>query len=124
LLPSLSCSEHKYITNKPSPLFSFSASTSKAPKAAFIGIGVVGLVILLVILVAVCWPHNSPVLKDVSVNKPGDASFWFPICCSNKKNKKNNGYFVTVNVSHIGSFKSFCPKQFSFLPPELRIQLR
>ncbi|CAD6242099.1 unnamed protein product [Miscanthus lutarioriparius] len=46
------------------------SSTSKAPKSAFIGIGVVGLVILLVILVAVCWPHNSPVLKDVSVNKP------------------------------------------------------
>ncbi|KAG0535127.1 hypothetical protein BDA96_04G339700 [Sorghum bicolor] len=46
------------------------SSTSKAPKAAFIGIGVVGLVILLVILVAVCWPQNSPVPKDVSVNKP------------------------------------------------------
>jgi hypothetical protein len=25
------------------------------------------------------------VLKDVSVNKPGDTSFWFPVCCSNKK---------------------------------------
>ncbi|CAL5056072.1 unnamed protein product [Urochloa decumbens] len=39
-------------------------------KAAFLGIGVGGLVILLVILVAACWPHSSPVLKDATVSKP------------------------------------------------------
>lgn len=43
---------------------------SSISKAAFLGIGVGGLVILLVILAAACWPHNSPVLKDVSVSKP------------------------------------------------------
>jgi hypothetical protein len=53
----------------------FAASISKA---AFLGIGVGGLVILLVILAAACWPHNSPVLKDVSVSKPGDTSIRFP----------------------------------------------
>ncbi|KAG2661981.1 hypothetical protein PVAP13_1KG112179 [Panicum virgatum] len=43
---------------------------SSVSKAAFLGIGVGGLVILLIILVAACWPHSSPVLKDVSVGKP------------------------------------------------------
>jgi hypothetical protein len=79
---------------------------------AAIGVGAVLLVIMLVILVVICWPHNSPVLKDVSVNKPGDTSSWFPVCWSNKKNQYS---FVTVSVSHNVGFKSFCPKQFSLL---------
>ncbi|PAN08546.1 hypothetical protein PAHAL_1G419400 [Panicum hallii] len=43
---------------------------SSVSKAAFLGIGVGGLVILFVILVAACWPHSSLVLKDISVSKP------------------------------------------------------
>lgn len=46
------------------------SSTAKASMFAAIGVGAVLLVIMLVILVVICWPHNSPVLKDVSVNKP------------------------------------------------------
>ncbi|KAK3128642.1 hypothetical protein QOZ80_6BG0464660 [Eleusine coracana subsp. coracana] len=39
-------------------------------KAAILGIAVGGLVILLMILVAVCWPHSPPVFKDESISKP------------------------------------------------------
>ncbi|GJN00637.1 hypothetical protein PR202_ga17833 [Eleusine coracana subsp. coracana] len=39
-------------------------------KAAILGIAVGGLVILLMILVAVCRPHSSPVFKDESISKP------------------------------------------------------
>ncbi|PWZ24811.1 LRR receptor-like serine/threonine-protein kinase ERECTA [Zea mays] len=46
------------------------SSSAKASMFAAIGVGAVLLVIMLVILVVICWPHNSPVLKDVSVNKP------------------------------------------------------
>jgi hypothetical protein len=62
----------------PTLSYLFAASVSKA---AFLGIGVGGLVILFVILVAACWPHSSLVLKDISVSKPGDTSIRFPLCC-------------------------------------------
>ncbi|KAK3159257.1 hypothetical protein QOZ80_2AG0147880 [Eleusine coracana subsp. coracana] len=39
-------------------------------KAAILGIAIGGLVILLIILVAACWPHSPPASKDVSVSKP------------------------------------------------------
>jgi hypothetical protein len=55
-----------------------SCSSSHAPprvtisKAAILGIALGALVILLMILVAVCRPHNPPVFKgDVSISKPG-----------------------------------------------------
>ncbi|XP_078157629.1 leucine-rich receptor-like protein kinase family protein isoform X2 [Carex rostrata] len=53
-----------------------SCKTSHAPprvtisKAAILGIALGALVILLMILVAVCRPHNPPVFKDVSISKP------------------------------------------------------
>ncbi|KAL5224603.1 hypothetical protein ABZP36_011242 [Zizania latifolia] len=49
-----------------------SGQQQKSPisKAAILGIAVAGLVILLMILVAVCWPHGPPVFKDVLVSKP------------------------------------------------------
>jgi hypothetical protein len=45
-------------------------------KAAILGIALGALVILLMILVAVCRPHNPPVFKDVSISKPGKFISW------------------------------------------------
>jgi hypothetical protein len=58
------------------PLILYAAPISRA---AILGIAVGGLVILLMILVAVCRPHSPPVFKDVTVSKPGNASFEFGI---------------------------------------------
>ncbi|KAJ1281294.1 hypothetical protein BS78_04G295600 [Paspalum vaginatum] len=53
-----------------SPLSSFEQKKrSSISKAAFLGIGVGGLVILLIILAFACWPQSSPSLKDVSISK-------------------------------------------------------
>ncbi|KAL6911574.1 hypothetical protein ACP4OV_000379 [Aristida adscensionis] len=54
-----------------SPCYSSShARRSSISRAAILGIAVGGLVVLLIIVVAACWPHSPPVLKDVSLNKP------------------------------------------------------
>ncbi|KAG8059254.1 hypothetical protein GUJ93_ZPchr0002g23996 [Zizania palustris] len=46
------------------------AQRFSVPRSAILGIAVGGLVILLMILVAACWPHRPQVPKDVSVSKP------------------------------------------------------
>ncbi|GJM87029.1 hypothetical protein PR202_ga02941 [Eleusine coracana subsp. coracana] len=49
---------------------SFNNLAALISKAAILGIAIGGLVILLIILVAACWPHSPPASKDVSVSKP------------------------------------------------------
>uniref|UniRef100_A0A0E0GDK2 non-specific serine/threonine protein kinase n=1 Tax=Oryza nivara TaxID=4536 RepID=A0A0E0GDK2_ORYNI len=43
---------------------------SSVSRSAILGIAVAGLVILLMILAAACWPHWAQVPKDVSLSKP------------------------------------------------------
>ncbi|KAJ3695576.1 hypothetical protein LUZ60_000953 [Juncus effusus] len=53
-----------------------SCGSSHAPqkpiisKAAILGIALGALVLLLLILIAVCRPHNPPIIKDISITKP------------------------------------------------------
>jgi hypothetical protein len=46
-------------------------------KAAILGIALGALVILLMILVAACRPHNPAPFSDVSLDKPGILSFFY-----------------------------------------------
>ncbi|XP_020081619.1 LRR receptor-like serine/threonine-protein kinase ERECTA isoform X1 [Ananas comosus] len=48
------------------------AERAPISKAAILGIALGGLVILLMILVAVCRPHNPPPFPDGSITKPGN----------------------------------------------------
>nr|AYU56585.1 ERECTA2 [Oropetium thomaeum] len=43
-------------------------------KGAILGIAIGGLVVLLIILVAACWPHSPPAVKDVFVSKSDTVS--------------------------------------------------
>ena len=44
-------------------------------KAAILGIALGALVVLLMILIAACRPHNPPPFPDGSLDKPGAISF-------------------------------------------------
>ncbi|KAL9338972.1 hypothetical protein Peur_067987 [Populus x canadensis] len=54
-------------------------------KAAILGIALGALVILLMILVAACRPHNPAPFSDVSLDKPGILSFFYHINYSKPK---------------------------------------
>jgi hypothetical protein len=75
-LSLLNCSglQPHQTTKKPSNTLPFIFSAVSVSRDVIIGIAVGGLVILLLILAAACWPRSPAVSRELSVSKQGDCS--------------------------------------------------